>query len=120
MLSMNEIVNKISAAPAQFEQMISVGRYSEAKWLFYACIATADFIELDNAAMERLFGENGAFKPELVKEAHEKAGGGIDRAAESDAENERPCSNVRLSLYAQRALERFKTSSESEKHSGIY
>lgn len=120
MLSLNEIVNKISAAPEQFEQMMHSGRYSDAKWLFYACIATADFIELDNAAMERLFGDNGAFNPELVKEAYEKAGGGIDRPAENHAENARHGRSVRPSFYTQRALERLKAASESTKCCSVH
>ena len=120
MLSLNEIVNKISTAPVQFEQMMESGRYSEAKWLFYACIATADFIELDNVAMERLFGDNGAFKPELVKEAYEKAGGGIDRLAENHAKDARHGSSIRTSFYTQRALERLKAASESAECSSVH
>ena len=120
MLSLNEIVNKISAAPEQFEQMMHSGRYSDAKWLFYACIATADFMELDNAAMERLFGDNGAFNPELVKEAYEKAGGGIDRPAENHVKDARNGRSVRSSFYTQRALERIKATPESTEYSSVH
>ena len=78
MLSMNEIADKLFLAPERFNGYMQQGRYCEAKWLFYECIVVAVFAELDNAAMERLFGDDGAFDKELVKLAYVKAGGGID------------------------------------------
>lgn len=119
MLTMNEIVEKLNVAPMQFNQMMEQERYSEAKWLFYMCMAAAVFIELDEDAMERLFGEQGAFEPELVKKAYEKAGGGIDRSAEDYAEDARTRRNVRVSLYKERVLARLNATSESLECSGV-
>lgn len=119
MLTINEIVEKLNVAPVQFNQMMQQERYCEAKWLFYDCMVTAVFIELDEEAMERLFGENGAFEQELVKKAYEKAGGGIDRTAEDYAEDARPRGNVRFSLYKKRVLARLNDTPESIEHSGV-
>ena len=120
MLTMNETVEKLNVAPVQFNQMMQQERYCEAKWLFYDCMVTAVFIELDEEAMERLFGENGAFEPELVKKAYEKAGGGIDRSAEGFAEDARTRRNVRFSLYQKRVLERLEAAPESIEYSGVH
>lgn len=98
MLNRNEIIEKINAAPEEFGQLMQQEKYCQAKWLFYNCIATAVFVELDTPAMERLFGEHGAFDRELVKKAYEKAGGGIDRPAESDAQNAGACRHVQFSF----------------------
>lgn len=102
MLTVNEIVEKLNDAPVQFNQLMQEEKYCAAKWLFYKCMATSVFIELDSEAMERLFGENGAFNQELVRKAYEKAGGGIDRPAENDAENAGACSHVRFSYQKKR------------------
>lgn len=96
MLNRNEIIEKINAAPEEFGQLMEQKKYCQAKWLFYNCMATAVFVELDAPAMERLFGDQGAFVPELVKKAYEKAGGGIDRPAESDAQNAGACRHVQF------------------------
>lgn len=96
MLNRNEIIEKINAAPEEFGQLMQQKKYCQAKWLFYNCIATAVFVELDAPAMERLFGEHGAFDRELVKKAYEKAGGEIDRPAESDAKNAGACRHVQF------------------------
>lgn len=120
MLNLIEIVGRLNAAPVWFKEMMEQERYSDAKWLFYDCMATAVLIELDEAAMERLFGEKGAFEPELVKIAYEKAGGGIDRTAEDYAKDARSRSNVRFSLYKKRVLERFNTTPESLENSSVY
>ena len=109
MLSMVEIVEKLNVAPVQFNQLMQEEKYCAAKWLFYSCMVTAVFIELDEAAMERLFGEDGAFDQELVKKAYEKAGGGIDRAEGCDAKAEKHGSNVRFLLQAKRILESSET-----------
>lgn len=119
MLTMNEIVEKLNVAPVQFNQMMQQERFCEAKWLFYDCMVTAVFIELDEEAMARLFGENGAFEQELVKKAYEKAGGGIDKTAEDHAEDARTRRNVRVSLYKERVLARLNTASESLERSGV-
>lgn len=119
MLTMNEIVEKLNVAPVQFNRMMQQERYCEAKWLFYNCMVTAVFIELDEAAMERLFGEQGAFKSELVKKAYEKAGGGIDRTAEDYAEAERRSRNVRFSFQTKRILERLNGIPDSTKRSSV-
>lgn len=120
MLTMNEIVEKLNIAPVQFNQLMQQERYCEAKWLFYDCMVTAVFIELDEEAMERLFGENGAFAPELVKMAYEKAGGGIDRSAEDYAEDARTRRDVRFSLYKKRVLARLDVAPESIECSGVH
>ena len=78
MSNLNEVVEEIKVAPVKFNQLMEQERYCEAKWLFYGCVKTAAFLELDNVLMKHLFGEQGAFAPELVKKAYEKAGGGID------------------------------------------
>lgn len=119
MLTINEIVEKLNVAPVQFNQMMQQERYGDAKWLFYMCMATAVFIELDEEAMERLFGEHGAFEPELVKVAYEKAGGGIDRTAEDYAEDARTRRDVRFLLYKERVLAGFKVASESIESGGV-
>lgn len=79
MLKRNELMKKINKAPAIFNKLMNKGEYCAAKWLFYNTMATAVFAELDEENMERLFGENGEFKPEQVKTAFRKAGGGIGR-----------------------------------------
>lgn len=104
MLTINEIVEKLNVAPVQFNQMMQQERYCEAKWLFYDCMVTAVFIELDDDAMKRLFGENGAFAPELVKKAYEKAGGGIDRPTEDYAKDAGLRRDVRFSFQTERIL----------------
>lgn len=119
MLTMNEIVEKLNVAPVQFNRMMQQERYCEAKWLFYNCMVTALFIELDEAAMERLFGEQGVFKPELVKKAYEKAGGGIDRTAKDYAETERCRRDVRFSFRQERVLERPASISDGVKRSRV-
>ena len=119
MLTINEIVEKLNVAPVQFNQMMQQERYGDAKWLFYDCMATAVVIEMDGEAMERLFGENGAFAPELVKMAYEKAGGGIDRSAEDYAQDARTRGNVRFSHYKERILARLNATSESVEGSGV-
>lgn len=120
MLSMVEIVEKLNVAPVQFEQLMKEEKYCAAKWLFYSCMVTAVFIELDDTAMERLFGEDGAFNQELVKKAFEKAGGGIDRADERDAEAEKHGRNVRFLLRAKRILEGSETKRNGIMDSTIY
>ncbi len=119
MLTMNEIVEKLTVAPVQFNQMMQQGHFCEAKWLFYNCMATAVVIELDEAAMERLFGEHGAFEPELVKKAYEKAGGGIDRTAEDYAKDERCRRDVCFSFCKERVLERFDGAPDGIECSGV-
>lgn len=57
MSNLNEVVEEIKAAPTKFNQLIEQERYCEAKWLFYDCVKTAAFLELDNMVMEQLFGE---------------------------------------------------------------
>lgn len=119
MLTMNEIVEKLNAAPEQFNKLMQEEKYCAAKWLFYDCMVTAVFIELDEAVMERLFGEQGAFEPELVKKAYEKAGGGIDRTAEDYAEAARCSRNVRFSFQEERVPECFNDASDGTKRSGV-
>ena len=119
MLTLNEIVDKLTVAPVQFKKMVEQERYSDAKWLFYGCMATAVFIEMDDVAMERLFGEQGAFEPEMVKMVYEKAGGGIDRSAEDYAEDARTRRDVRFLLYKERVLAGFKVASESIESGGV-
>ena len=109
MLTMNEIVEKLNVAPVQFNRMMQQERYCEAKWLFYNCMVT----------MERLFGEQGAFKPELVKKAYKKAGGGIDRTAEDYAEAERCSRNVRFSFQTKRIQERLNGIPDGTKRSSV-
>lgn len=84
-MNLSEVVEEIKAAPVKFNQLMEQERYCEAKWLFYDCVETSVFLELDNTIMEQLFGKQGAFAPELVKKAYEKAGEGIDRATKSHA-----------------------------------
>lgn len=119
MLNRNEIIEKINASPEEFERLMEQGKYCQAKWLFYNCMATAVFVELDAPAMERLFGDQGAFVPELVKKAYEKAGGGIDRPAENNAENERAGRHVRFSFQKKRILAGGNAVHESITYSGI-
>lgn len=119
MLNLNEIVGRLNAAPVRFKELMEQERYSEAKWLFYDCMATAVLIEMDEAVMDRLFGERGAFEPELVKIAYEKAGGGLDRTAEDYAEDARTRSNVRFSLYKKRVLERLNAIPEGVENSNV-
>ena len=76
MLNPNEITDKLAQAPERFREFMEQEQYTLAKWWHYGCLVTADFIELDNAEMDRLFGEDGAFPPELVKKAYGQAGGG--------------------------------------------
>lgn len=104
MLVLNEIVEKLNVAPVQFNQLMQEEKYCAAKWLFYDCVATAVVIELDMEAMERLFGENGAFNQELVKIAYEKAGGGIDRSTEDYAKDAGLRRDVRFSFQTERVL----------------
>lgn len=100
MLDVEKILEKIAiVAPVQFREMMQKKKYCAAKWLFYDCLVTAVFIELDDVTMEGLFGQQGVFEPELVKKAYEKAGGGIDRATENYVEDERKCSNVRFPYH---------------------
>ena len=119
MLNMIQIVDKLNATPAQFDQLMKEEKYCQAKWLFYDSMVTAVFIEMDEAAMERLFGENGAFTPELVKKAYEKAGGGIDRTAEDYAKDARSRDDVRLSSYKERVLARFTVTQAGNERSAV-
>ena len=74
MLSPDEIADKLHEASEQFKEFMQREQYAAAKRWHYNCLITADFIELDSAALNRLFGEEGAFPPELVRKAYEKAG----------------------------------------------
>lgn len=120
MLNMVKILEKLNVAPVQFNQLMQEEKYCAAKWLFYRCMATAVFIELDNEAMERLFGENGAFNQELVKKAYEKAGGGIDRPAEDHAKAAEHGSHVQFLLREKRILESGETKRNSIADSSVH
>ena len=74
MLSPNEVADKLCEASEQFKEFMLKEQYTAAKWWHHSCIVTAEFIELDGSTMSRLFGEKGAFPPELVRKAYEKAG----------------------------------------------
>ena len=119
MLSMNEIADKLFLAPERFNEYMQQGRYCEAKWLFYGCIVVAVFAEADNAVMERLFGDNGAFDKELVKLAYEKAGGGVDRAAENHAETAGDGANVWLSYFQKELLGSGETAQAGVSYSSV-
>ena len=119
MLNLNEIVSKLSSAPERFNYYMEQGKYCEAKWLFFGCIAVAVFAEVDHAVMERLFGEDGAFDKELVKLAYEKAGGGVDRAAENCAKTAGDGRNVWISYFEEELLGSSKAASDGTEHSTV-
>ena len=119
MLNMMQIVDKLNVAPEQFNQLMQEEKYCQAKWLFYVCLVTAVFVEVDEAVMERLFGENGEFSTELVKKAYEKAGGGIDRSTEDYAEDARYGVDVRFLLQKERILDGTTTAQTGNEHSKV-
>ena len=75
MLTINEIVDKLYLQPKCFEQCMDAENYCRAKWIYIKAVFVADFIEMDQEAMDRL---QSMFCEERVKEAFRKAGGPDD------------------------------------------
>lgn len=74
MLTTKEIPEKLYRSAEEFKEYMQQGRYAAARYKYYVAVKTARFVEMDEKALEKLFGENGAFPPELVKKAWEEKG----------------------------------------------
>lgn len=72
MLTTTQMPEKLYKAAEEFKKDMEQGNYCKARYTYYRAVIAAKFIELDMEVVEKLFGEGGAFPPELVKKAWEE------------------------------------------------
>lgn len=74
MLTTTQIPEKLYQKAEEFKTAVQQGQHARARYLYYTAIKVAIFVELDEEAKKKLFGQGGAYPPELAKKAWEEKG----------------------------------------------